>query len=85
MRELTVEETEIVNGGFGPVGAAIGGIAGGISGAINGDGIGDVLKGVTFGAASGYFGGIASQTTGFARVAFGAYSVETGVIGSTDS
>lgn len=85
MRELTVEETEMVHGGFGAVGAALGGIAGGINGAINGDGVGDVLKGATFGAASGFFGGIASGTTGFARAAFGAYSVEMAVIGNTSS
>lgn len=85
MRELTVEETEMVHGGVGAVGAAIGGIAGGINGAVNGDGIGDVFKGATFGAASGFFGGIASASSGFARMAFGAYSVEMAVLGNTDS
>ncbi len=85
MRELSSDELDKVNGGAGAVGAAIGGIAGGVSGAINGDGIGDVVKGATFGAASGFFGGIASATTGFGRAAFGAYSVEMAVLGNTHS
>lgn len=81
MRELTHEEMERVGGGVGPVGVVIGAVTGGIIGGVN-DGVSGAISGAIFGGVSGFFGGIAAATTGFARYSFGAYSVGTGVLGT---
>lgn len=85
MRELTIEETEMVTGGVGPVGAVLSGSAAGISTYANGGNVGEVIAATTFGAAAGYFGGIASAYTGFTRYAFGGYSVGMGVMAAGPS
>ena len=82
MRELTLEETEKVAGGVGPVGAVIGGVAGGLSSYAAGGNVGNIIGATTFGAVGGFFGGIASATTGFGRAMFGSYAVGAGVGGS---
>lgn len=82
MRELTDDELELVNGGVGPVGAALGGIAGGLTAVANGGNVGQIAASAAFGAASGFFGGIAATSTGITRMMFGAYSIEMGVLGS---
>lgn len=80
MRELTVEETEMVHGGGGLLGAAAGGIIGAGTAILEGDSAGGVIKDATFGAASGFFGGLAGMTTGFARAMNVGYSVEMGLM-----
>lgn len=85
MRELTQDEVEQVSGGVGPVGAVIGGLAGGIGAGLNNQGIGIIIASATFGAVSGFFGGIAGATTGFARYSFGTYAVGVGVLGGEAS
>lgn len=80
MRELTVEETENVYGGAGLLGAAAGGVIGAGTAILEGDSVGGVIKDATFGAASGFFGGLAGVTTGFARAMNVAYSVEMGLM-----
>ncbi len=81
MRELTRSEIEEVSGGVGPAGALIGGITGGAISIAKGGGVGEVISGVAFGATSGFFGGIASAASGAGRYMFGAYAIETGIIG----
>ena len=81
MRQLTKAEVPLVGGGIGVVGAVIGGVANGYMAYHNGHGAGVIAGAVAVGAVSGFFGGIASATTGIARVMFGAYAIETGVIG----
>ena len=78
MRELTIEETESVTGGAGLLGAAIGGVIGGGNAYFEGEGVGGIIKDATFGAASGFFGGLAGATTGFARAMNVGYSLEMG-------
>ena len=81
MRELTLKEVDEVSGGVGAVGAVLGGITGGAIAVAHGGGAANIISGVTLGAVSGFFGGIAGATSGITRYMFGAYSVETGVIG----
>ena len=82
MRELTIEETEMVNGGVGAVGAVIGGVTGGVVSYNQGGNIGNIIAATTLGAVGGFFGGIASATTGLGRVMFGGYSVGMGAMSS---
>ncbi len=82
MRELTLEEVEDVNGGFGVVGATIGAVTGGVSAAYNGGNAGQIAAATILGGVSGWFGGLASASSGFARGMWGAYAVEVGVIGN---
>ncbi|MFT7294921.1 MAG: lactobin A/cerein 7B family class IIb bacteriocin, partial [Pseudohongiellaceae bacterium] len=82
MRELTQDEIEQVGGGFGAVGVVIGAIGGGIAGGINSGNFAGVLSGAALGGVSGFFGGIASVATGFARYSFGGYAVGTSAIGA---
>ncbi|NKB34809.1 MAG: hypothetical protein GKR91_17070 [Pseudomonadales bacterium] len=83
MRELTLNEVEEVSGGFGLPGAVIGGIGGGLSSAVSGGNVGQIIGSTLTGAVGGFFGGIAGATTGAARYMFGAYAIETGVIGTS--
>lgn len=62
MRELTVDEIEEVEGGFGVWGAAIGAAVGLCTAVTSGANFGEGAVLVTAGAASGFFGGIAGQT-----------------------
>lgn len=80
MRELTEKEIEQVSGGFGPAGALIAGAVSGTLKAASGASAGEVVAATTLGAVSGFFGGIASVTTGITRVMFSAYAIETGFL-----
>ncbi|MDA1372954.1 MAG: hypothetical protein O2971_19680 [Proteobacteria bacterium] len=82
MRALTDDELELVHGGVGIVGAAIGGVTGAVVSARNGGNIGNIIGAASLGAVSGFFGGIAGATTGAARYMFGAYAIEIGFLGS---
>lgn len=67
MRELSIEEGELVGGGVGPVGAVIGGISGGAayagSAIVTGSGsLGGFASGVAIGAASGFLLGPAGMS-----------------------
>jgi len=83
MRELTVEETEMVNGGVGPGGAIIGAAIGvGTSIALD-KSIGETIASGLIGGVSGFFGGIATSryASSATRYMFGGYSAGTGVVG----
>ena len=82
MRELTSEEIEQVSGGVGVLGAVIGAVVGGGSAAFNGGNVGNIIGGAALGAVSGFFGGIATASTGLARGLFSVYSIESGLMSS---
>ena len=62
MRELTMNEMEQVDGGFGVPGAIISGAYSGITSIANGDSIGQVAMNVGYGMATGFFAGGAIAT-----------------------
>lgn len=59
MRELTSEEMEQVDGGFGVPGAIISAGYSGVTSIANGDSAGQVLANVGFGLLTGFYGGSA--------------------------
>ena len=61
MKELTMEETNQVNGGYGVGGAALGAVIGGADAYLEGGDLGDVVIGTIFGGISGFFGGAIGQ------------------------
>ena len=81
MRELTIEEMEQVDGGIGPGGAVLGAVVGAATGYQTG-GIAGAATGAAFGAVGGFFGGITLAATGISRLMFGAYTVETYLVGN---
>lgn len=78
MRELTDYETQLVGGGIPLIGVpiVIGALTGGASQAIQSEGnIGQTALGAAVGAAAGFFGAIATATTGAVCVVYGTYAV----------
>ncbi|MFT6295920.1 MAG: hypothetical protein ACJATW_002208 [Glaciecola sp.] len=84
MRELTQDEIEQVGGGFGLLGVGIGAVTGVGSSYFSGGNIGQIIGSGLLGGVAGFFGGIATSSLvpTFARVVFGASSIEAGILGS---
>ncbi len=82
MRELTIDEMERVDGGFGPFGALTGAAAGALGAAVSGGGFKEILVGAMFGAVGGFFLGVAGVSSGFTRAMFTGYSLQTSAIGA---
>ncbi len=77
MRELTIEEMEQVDGGFGIPGAIVGAGLAGVSSIASGDSAGQVVANIGFGMMTGFYGGwavVGGLQTGY-RVASGALGV----------
>lgn len=83
MRELTIEEMEQVDGGFGVPGAILNGAYSGMSSIHNGDSIGQVAMNVGWGMATGFFAGgaVATGVRLGVRVASGVTGAATNIVG----
>lgn len=73
--ELTGEEIEQVNGGFGPAGAITGAIVGGGVALLTGKNAGQVVSATIFGLVGGFFGGVGMQGARVAVGLMGGYAV----------
>lgn len=77
MRELTAEEIDQVQGGFGPGGAVVGAIVSGAGSYLSGGNAGQIASAAILGGVAGFFGGlggVAMQSTGLAVGLIGAYT-----------
>jgi hypothetical protein len=77
---LSAADAQLVTGGFGPWGAAIGTAIGAANGYRSG-GWSGAAHGALFGAAVGFTGGLAGVTRGFVRLGWTARSFGFGVAG----
>lgn len=81
MLELNEAEIDLVSGGIGPGGAAIGALGGVISAIQNDGNIGTVIAGALLGGVAGFFGSIATSGMGAAISGiFGAKALAVGAL-----